>query len=367
MAHSHYDNLQVSQNASAQVIRAAYRTLASKYHPDKSEVPVAEANRIMKLLNEAYAVLTDPVRRQEHDEWLRRQSATPSPPREPRRAAPNPAPPSPSPSQPPVATRTVRSRGPFAWLALVAGVVALWTFLTLPSKSPSTPFAPFTPSSEATHAPTGMNRCKGSYEQEKCEELERKLAAETPGQRALRQATVEAQRSAAMVVVQGRRSATPTRPMPQGYVRAATGPNGRPWPTTASYLSQYPVFNSRGHGEVVIDNGQNDVDVYVKLVSTSGALTQPVRHIFIPSGATFTAKGVEPGEYDLRYKNLKTGSLYKTDSFALSEAQTESGVQYHTITMTLYKVRGGNMRTYPIIEDEFNEGSIPQSFNSTLR
>ncbi|QYD24734.1 J domain-containing protein (plasmid) [Klebsiella quasipneumoniae] len=31
---THYDNLKVSQDAPVEVIQAAYRTLAKKYHPD---------------------------------------------------------------------------------------------------------------------------------------------------------------------------------------------------------------------------------------------------------------------------------------------------------------------------------------------
>lgn len=70
MNSSHYDILQVTRNASEPVIRAAYRTLASKYHPDKSMVSPQEADRMMKLLNEAYAILSDLERRKDYDSRL---------------------------------------------------------------------------------------------------------------------------------------------------------------------------------------------------------------------------------------------------------------------------------------------------------
>ncbi len=73
MIRSHYDNLQVARNASDTVIRAAYKGLAQKYHPDRFDGDPSVAERIMKLLNEAYAVLSDPVRRKEHDNWLDEQ------------------------------------------------------------------------------------------------------------------------------------------------------------------------------------------------------------------------------------------------------------------------------------------------------
>ena len=73
MIRSHYDNLQVARTASDTVIRAAYKGLAQKYHPDRFDGDPAVAERIMKLLNEAYAVLSDPARRKEHDLWLDEQ------------------------------------------------------------------------------------------------------------------------------------------------------------------------------------------------------------------------------------------------------------------------------------------------------
>ncbi|WP_124703240.1 J domain-containing protein [Sulfuriferula multivorans] len=67
---THYDNLQVSQLASAEVIRASYRVLSQKYHPDKCEVGKLLAESRMKIINEAYAVLSDPEKRRSHDVWI---------------------------------------------------------------------------------------------------------------------------------------------------------------------------------------------------------------------------------------------------------------------------------------------------------
>jgi len=66
---SHYDNLTVARNAPQEVIRAAYRVLAQRYHPDRNPSD-AEAARIMSAVNEAYRVLSDPELRQQHDNWL---------------------------------------------------------------------------------------------------------------------------------------------------------------------------------------------------------------------------------------------------------------------------------------------------------
>ncbi len=70
--HTHYDNLKVTRDAPPEVIRAAYRSLSNKYHPDKHGGS-AKATRTFQLINTAYEVLSDPERRRQHDEWIARE------------------------------------------------------------------------------------------------------------------------------------------------------------------------------------------------------------------------------------------------------------------------------------------------------
>jgi TPR repeat protein len=70
---THYDSLNVSRNAPQNVIKAAYKALCQNYHPDKFSGGPDEALRIMKIINAAYSVLSDPVKRAEHDRWIHRQ------------------------------------------------------------------------------------------------------------------------------------------------------------------------------------------------------------------------------------------------------------------------------------------------------
>lgn len=70
---THYDNLNVSRDAPTSVIKAAYKTLCQTYHPDKYEGGPEEALRIMKVINGAYAVLSDQDKRAEHDQWIDKQ------------------------------------------------------------------------------------------------------------------------------------------------------------------------------------------------------------------------------------------------------------------------------------------------------
>lgn len=69
---THYDNLKVARTAPIEVIRAAYKSLSQKYHPDRNQNS-AEANEIMRLINHAYEVLSDPIQRKRHDEWIAQQ------------------------------------------------------------------------------------------------------------------------------------------------------------------------------------------------------------------------------------------------------------------------------------------------------
>jgi curved DNA-binding protein CbpA len=65
---SHYAVLGVLPTAEDVVIRAAYKALAQRYHPDKYQGPKAEAEALMKELNAAYSVLSDPEKRRRYDE-----------------------------------------------------------------------------------------------------------------------------------------------------------------------------------------------------------------------------------------------------------------------------------------------------------
>lgn len=67
--HTHYDNLKVARNAPPEVIRAAYKTLSQKYHPDRNPGN-QDAIRIIQIINSAYEVLSDPAKRKEHDDWI---------------------------------------------------------------------------------------------------------------------------------------------------------------------------------------------------------------------------------------------------------------------------------------------------------
>ncbi len=66
---NYYDLLEVSQNASAEVIRAAYKSLIQRYHPDKHPGDFS-ASKHAALIVEAYETLSDPEKRASFDRKL---------------------------------------------------------------------------------------------------------------------------------------------------------------------------------------------------------------------------------------------------------------------------------------------------------
>ncbi len=68
MAKDYYGVLGVAKEASADEIKKAYRKLALKYHPDKNPGD-KKAEEKFKEITEAYAVLSDPEKRKQYDQF----------------------------------------------------------------------------------------------------------------------------------------------------------------------------------------------------------------------------------------------------------------------------------------------------------
>lgn len=147
-----------------------------------------------------------------------------------------------------------------------------------------------------------------------------------------------------------------SRPAPvvqAAYVRAAYAPNGEPWPARSGYVNGYKRLRLNGLSKLTIDNTQNDSDVFVKLLDIRGEVPLEVRTFFIKAGDQFTLSSIRAGTYDIRYRDLDSGAIAKSPPFELEETAVDGGVQYSEMRMTLYKVRGGNMRMQRISESEF--------------
>ncbi|MEI3395624.1 MAG: DnaJ domain-containing protein [Clostridia bacterium] len=68
MEKNYYDILEVNKNASPEVIEKAYKTLVKKYHPDLQDNNLKnEYEEKIKLINEAFEVLSDSEKRKNYD------------------------------------------------------------------------------------------------------------------------------------------------------------------------------------------------------------------------------------------------------------------------------------------------------------
>jgi curved DNA-binding protein CbpA len=295
---THYDNLNVAESAPDEVIRAAYKALAMKFHPDRNDGS-AESRRIMQIINEAYAVLSDPIGRREYDRLLLASRQAPAHQQDTFKKR----------QPPPQSTPPPKRRNLFVGLlafifsdfrlALFFIGLCIWGFSALTSKT--TPSRAYSPSS------TTPSYASQSY---------------TP----------------------------PARPK---YVRPSVSPVGTSWPSTAGYVGGYQIQAQGGLSSVRIDNTRNSSDVFLKLVWLSASEAIPARMCYIPAYSSFTFSSVMAGRYDVRYRDLDTGGLSKTEEFILEEKQTYSGTSYSNLTLTLYKVANGNMTTEAIDESEF--------------
>jgi hypothetical protein len=148
-------------------------------------------------------------------------------------------------------------------------------------------------------------------------------------------------------------SPVPSSPVAPQYVRPSSADNGVPFPVTSDYISGYQQQFTDGYSRVTVDNSQNDSDVFVKLFSIDTEPPEPIRVFFIRANETFTVENVRAGNYDVRYRDLDSGGLSRTERFNLNELRGGGVVSYSQLTLSLYKVRDGNMQTYSILENEF--------------
>lgn len=304
--HTHYDNLRVSRNAPEEVIRAAYRALAQKYHPDVNSDP--DASRIMTIINQSYAVLSDPTKRAAHDRWIAvAESTTTSstPPTEPTRPTEDGA------SSSNGYKRTSVWRRVVAWWPTYVIAIAYALYAVEqngPSNSPAQLPLPSTP--EATK-PTPL--------------------VTQPG---LPLPSVPAQ-----PVTKLADSASPTE-----TGTSFVAPNGRKYPLVAGHIDGYPKKRGGGLCSLTVDNTAGGTPAFVRLW-VLGSRSEAVRTIYVAEGKSFKISGLQPGTYDVRYADANfPKSATKSEAFELTQRQTDKGTEFSVVTLTLYTVSNGNSR-----------------------
>jgi hypothetical protein len=117
-----YDLLEVSNTVGVVELRQAFRQLSKRYHPDTTTLPQAQAQESFRQLQQAYAVLSDPISRNRYDSQLL-QPAAPTSQRMPAQPPLRTTPPR------PVGVRRALSGG--EWFALLLLGLALVLSLVL--------------------------------------------------------------------------------------------------------------------------------------------------------------------------------------------------------------------------------------------
>lgn len=140
------------------------------------------------------------------------------------------------------------------------------------------------------------------------------------------------------------------------YAKPASSPKSSFTPILNKPTGYDPQFNQKNNGglsNLTIDNTRNDYPVYVKLYSLKAGNPTAVRAFYVQKGGSFTLDNITAGLYDVRYRNLQTGNLSKTEQFNLTEIKTATGTNYSDVRFTLYTVANGNTRMSKIGEDQF--------------
>lgn len=125
----------------------------------------------------------------------------------------------------------------------------------------------------------------------------------------------------------------------RAYVRPAFDPNGDRWPTVTDYL----VSSEHGSGDgcdLTVDNGMSDSDKFVRVYDHHLATPLAVRAFLVKAGDQFTAEHLVPGGYDIRFEDLDSGVISKSEVLSLYRTTDPDGaVIFHDKHVTLYKIR----------------------------
>lgn len=294
--HTHYDNLKVARGAPHEVIRAAYKALSQKYHPDKNPGD-EKAARIMAIVNTAYNSLSDPQRRQEHDEWIAAEEwevewleSTGDENGRPRGEAGWETP------APPPRKRRRLWRDNRWWLGIAAGltlgVAASVLLIQTPRLLPSALAFNGKPAVVETTA-AGLTSAPAPAASLDPDIWTSAGAEKTPP------SPVKALAVTQLVVPR-------RQPSCDTDLNTRAAPNGEPWPAESGYVPGYPFGNGGNEMTVVVDNSANATPVFVKIHDLDRGSN--VRHAYVLANSTLTIDELAAGKYEVRYQNVLTGA-----------------------------------------------------------
>lgn len=385
---THYQTLKVAEDAPPEVIKAAYRALSQQHHPDSNQESQEEAVRAMQAINEAYEALIDPASRNDYDEQIRGMriatdggsEASPDLPGGTlvKRNAPDSEAIEPRPRR----SRRSRSSRHHPDHALVPSSSDVYFHSSGRSRGRALVRA------ESTLGPmftsSQSNTIHGRMLPQPEDDPQTPTPPPTPGKRGFRMVSIiitacmlamlllaglvawrlgwvnrfwvwfqreQALEASRGLVFGGRNDVVPmVDPNERSYDRPALTPQGRPWPQETGYLPGTKQRHTQGRCEIVVDNVLHDADVHVKwvaLAADAGGDPIIVREAFISARSQMRFENLPPGRYELRYRSLSTGLIFRAAVVQLSEDPSTSSSK----TVSLYKVVPGNVQR-PILSEE---------------
>lgn len=374
--HTHYDTLMVSRYASPEVIRAAFRSLSQKYHPDKNNHP--DADRIMQQFNESYKILSDPIERSKYDKLLTEYERSSSDKNKYEHARTSHD----SDSKNKVVVINIPDSVSFNRLKVYVSnflsqikpllikafkiifYIAVLIFLI-------SIFLSYIDGSSGYNAAEDLNDAQrevadaaqelqdaveGSDEYPYLSNTSDELSdAQREIDSAIEELNTYGYENSSDISTSSESRFNDNNEVKQilstDYKTHA--PNGEPYPSSAGYVAGYPQLNNNGASILTIDNSQNTEAVFGKLYYLDSLEPEAVRHFYIQGGGGLNIRNISAGNYDVRYKDLEEGSIAKSEPMLIEEYEDYDGIRFSNITMTLYKVSNGNMQTYSIPESEF--------------
>ena len=118
------------------------------------------------------------------------------------------------------------------------------------------------------------------------------------------------------------------------------------------YIKGQPQKATGGMSNFTVDNLQGSSDAVARVYLDG--MKPAVRSMYVKKGEKFLAQSLKPGTYVFRYRFIGSDDTFESDkSFVLTETKTETGTRYSTVTVTLFKVRAGNMTSRKVDPSTF--------------
>jgi hypothetical protein len=301
--HTHYDNLKVARMAPQEVIRAAYKALSQKYHPDKNPGD-EKAARIMAIVNTAYTALNDPVRRKEHDEWIAAEewevAWLESTHQEEGKSRANGVPDwqgvdgqGAAPRAHAGHSRGVRAvRRYFALLAAAGVGAAVALGMAFPGRV--LPMLGMAPAPQVTALPAVLPATARALDDNWAV-----ARAYAPDNGVVETPKIHVLGTTGLVIA-------PRTPDCANVLQTLAAPTGDPWPERSGYVPGYPVANSGKQMQLFIDNSANTSPVFVKVYDLDRSAN--IRHVYIQAGDTWNVGELAAGRYEVRYQDIVVGA-----------------------------------------------------------